>query len=196
MECVYHAVPPEMAGIVLVPLNELASVSLDAFEHQRSKYRDREAVLDARITTAGLRFNDTVHCAPLHPHHLYRLRARMGMVAPVPAEQARPWWTPGTFFEIPVERFQTSAAFWYRWETPWINGYPGEDVPLAPPLSEFEPFDADRYRALSEVPDAHVSYLERAKAQTKKPLMFVHIPHVLVAGQIDTTGLRRIRWDD
>ena len=73
MECVYHAVPPEMAGTVLVPLSELAGLSLKAFEHQRSKYREREAVLDARITADGLRFNDTVHCAPLHPHHLYRL---------------------------------------------------------------------------------------------------------------------------
>jgi len=196
MECVYHAVPPEMSGTVLVPLNELASVSPEAFEHQRSKYTDREAVLDARITTAGLRFNDTVHCAPLHPHHLYRLRARLDMLPPVRAGQARPWWTPGTFFEIPVERIQASAAYWYRWETPWINGYPGEDVPLAPPLDEFEPFDAARYRELTEVPGVHVSYLEQTKAQTKKSLMFVHIPHVLVAGRIDTNGLRRIRWDD
>ena len=120
----------------------------------------------------------------------------MGLLSAVPDEQTRPWWTPGTFFEIPVERIRASAALWYRWETPWINGYPGEDVPLAPPLGEFEPFDADRYRELTKVPDAHVSYLERAKLLTKKPLMFVHIPHVLVTGQIDTNGLRRIRWDD
>jgi hypothetical protein len=111
MECLYHAVPLEMPGTVLVPLNELAAVSPEAFERQRSKYANREAVLDARITTSGLRFNDTVHCAPLHPHHLYRLRARMDMLPLARSGQARAWWTPGTFFEIPVERIHASAAF-------------------------------------------------------------------------------------
>jgi hypothetical protein len=56
-----------MVGTVLVPLTALAAVSPAAFELQRSKYVRREAVLDARITERGLLFNDTVHCAPLHP---------------------------------------------------------------------------------------------------------------------------------
>lgn len=196
MECLYHAVPLDMAGTVLVPLNELATISSEAFERQRSKYADREAVLDARINTSGLRFNDTVHCAPLHPHHLYRLRARMDMLPPADTQQRRTWWTPGTFFEIPVERIRATAAFWYRWEMPWINGYPGHDVPVAPPLDEFEPFDAYRYRELTEVPDKHIRYLEQTKAQGKPSLMFVHIPHILVAGHIDTDGLRRVNWED
>ena len=195
MGCLYHAVPLDMEGTVLVPLNELASVSSQAFERQRSKYKDREAVLDARITTSGLRFNDTVHCAPLHPHHLYCLRAGMDMLPPARPEQTRGWWTPGTFFEIPLERIQASA-YWYRWETPWINGYPGEDVPLAPPLDEFAAFDADRYRELAAVPHAHVTYLKERKARKKQSLMFVHIPHVLVAGNIETAGLRQITWED
>ena len=125
MECVYHSVPVEMSGTVLVPLNDLASVSPDAFELQRSKYAGREAVLDARITADGLRFNDTVHCAPLHPHHLYRLRARMDLLPRRIAGQVRPGWEPGVFFEIPVERLQSCTVYWYRWEAPWINGYPG-----------------------------------------------------------------------
>lgn len=169
MECLYHAVPPGMAGTDLVPLNVLATVSSEAFERQRSKYTGREAVLDTTITNSGLRFNDTVHCAPLHPHHLYRLRARMNMLPAIRPEQAQLDWAPGTFFEIPVERILAIDAYWYRWETPWINGYPGEDVPLAPPLDEFEPFDADRYRQLTEVPAAHISYLEESKAQQKNP---------------------------
>ena len=185
-----------MAGSVLVSLNDLATISADAFELQRSKYKGREAVLDARITEDGLRFNDTVHCAPLHPHHLYCVRARMNLLPRIPAGRARPQWTPGTFFAIPLERLHGCAVYWYRWKTPWINGYPGEDVPLSPPLEEFETFDWDRYRELTAVPPAHLAYLEQSKARGKPPLMFVHIPHVLVAGQIDTTGLRRINWQD
>ena len=158
--------------------------------------RVEKAVLDARIVPGGLRFNDTVHCAPLHPHHLYRLRARLGLLPKPPADARAPVWTPGLFFKIPLERLRPHPANWYRWQTPWINGYPGEDVPLAPPIDEFELFDTARYRELPEVPTAHMTYLTRSKAEGKRTLMFVHIPHVLVAGQIETSGLRVINWED
>jgi hypothetical protein len=80
--------------------------------------------------------------------------------------------------------------------TLWINGAPGEDVPVTPPLEEFEPFDSGRYRELADVTDAHLAYLFRMKEEGKPPLLFVHIPHVLVAGPIDTNGLRVIRWEE
>ena len=67
---------------------------------------------------------------------------------------------------------------------------------LTPPLDEFEAFDIHRYRELSEVPRAHARYLEQTKVLEKLPLMFVHIPHVLAAGWIETNGLRRINWAD
>ena len=197
MAFVYHLVPNPMLGSVLVPLEDLGRVSPAAFEAQQAKYTRREAVLDARITADGLRFNATVHCAPLHPRHLYRLRAHMGLLPPTPAAtEEPPGWRPGMFFEIPLERIRQHPAYWYRWETPWINGYPGEDVPSIPPLDEFEPFDHRRYRELSEVPHAHIDYLHRTTRAGKRPLMFVHIPHVLVAGPIDTSGLRIVRWED
>jgi hypothetical protein len=71
---VYHAVPMSMVGRVLYPLNELARVAPDAADRQRAKYLGRDAVLHAEITPDGLRFNDTIHCGPIHPHHLYRAR--------------------------------------------------------------------------------------------------------------------------
>ncbi|MDX6399750.1 MAG: hypothetical protein QOF27_356 [Gaiellaceae bacterium] len=193
---VYHAVPNAMVGDVIYPLNELAPVVPAAYELQRGKYRDREAVLDARITEEGLLFNGTVHCAPLHPYRLFAARRELGFNPP-PA-QASPdagKYFGGLFFEIPVGRIITHQTFWYRWETPWINGYPSEDVPARPPLDEFEQFDLDRYQELGDVPAAHRSYLRRMKDEGRRPLTFVHIPHVLVAGAIDIRGLRVIPWD-
>ena len=63
-------------------------------------------------------------------------------------------------------------------------------------MNEFEPFDSTRYRELSAVPPAHIAYLERRKADGKASLMFVHIPHVLVSGEIDAGDLRQINWED
>ena len=55
---------------------------------------------------------------------------------------------------------------WYSWRTLWINGAPNEDV------------------------------LRWMQTRGERPLMFVHIPHVLVAGPIDVTGLRTVSWDE
>ena len=156
---VYHAVPQTMVGEVIYPLNELAGVVPEAYELQRAKYLDREAVLDARITSGGLLFNGTVHCAPLHPHRLFAARSELGFNPPhARTNPAVGTHLGGLFFEIPVERIVSHPTFWYRWETPWVNGYPGEDVPGKPPLDEFEAFDIDRYHELNEVPPAHRSY--------------------------------------
>ncbi len=44
--------------------------------------------------------------------------------------------------------------------------------------------------------DAHAAYLRRMKGTGKQSLLFVHIPHVLVAGPIDAHRLGVIRWDE
>ena len=114
---------------------------------------------------------------------------------PQPAQASQGARFGGLFFEVPVERIAHHPTIWYRWETPWINGYPGKDVAAEPPLDEFEPFDVELYQPLGDVPAAHRGYLRRMKAEGKRPLTFVHIPHVLVAGTIDTRGLRVISWE-
>ncbi len=194
MAFVYHGVPRGMVGEVIYPLNQLDAVAPEAYELQKSKYAGREAVLDFRIPQLGLLFNDTVHCAPLHPYHLFSARERLGLDPPR-AGVARTRGFTGLFFEIPLERILVHPAAWYRWETLWINGAPGENVPPTPPPEEFERFDASRYSELSAVPADHVSYLRRMKERGQPPLLFVHIPHVLVAGAIDVRGLREIPWD-
>lgn len=193
---VYHAVPNAMVGDVLYPLNELERVVPAAYELQRGKYHGREAVLEARISQEGLLFNGTVHCAPLHPYRLYAARREFGFDGPqTRASPGAGKYFGGLFFEIPVERIAVHPTVWYRWETPWINGYPGEDVPATPPLDEFEEFELERYQELADVPAAHRSYLRRMKDEGRRPLTFVHIPHVLVAGAIDITGLRVVSWE-
>jgi len=85
---------------------------------------------------------------------------------------------------------------WYSRRTPWVNGYPHEDVPTAPPSHEFHVFDPARYTPLSDVTDLHRQYLARMRQERRRPLTFVHIPHVLVAGPIDIRDCRIVRWDE
>jgi hypothetical protein len=177
-----------MAGDILDPLNELRREAPEAYEAERAKYVGREAVLDARIAEDGLSSTTPSTAAPLHPHHLFTARREAGIAPPPPGRAA-------AFFEVPLERILRHRVL-YRRITPWVNGYPDEDVALAPPLDEFEPFEAERYEELANIPIQHRAYLLKMARENKPALTFVHIPHVLIAGPIDTSGLRVVQAQD
>lgn len=181
-----------MEGEVLYPLNQLAAVKPALYELQKSKYAGREATLEFRIPGLDLLMGDALHCACVHPYRVFAARQAAGIDD---ANRDGPTWLTGTFFAIPVERILHHRVIWYSWKTLWINGAPGEDVPDQAPDDEFEPFISRRYREHPDVPRAHVEYLRRMKQRGQRPLTFVHIPHIFVAGPVDVTGLPPLSWD-
>jgi len=190
---VWHGVPRDMVGQTIFPLGQLRAVDASLYDLQKAKYAGREQVLDYRIPLLDRGFLDTVHCSSVHPHAIYRARREAGCDMPVRSESG---WGIGLAFEIPLERILVHPTAWYSWRTPWVNGYPYSDVPATPPSEEFEVFEPLRYSPLPDVPDLHRTYLAQMRQQQRRPLMFVHIPHVLVAGPIDVAGCRIVRWDE
>lgn len=95
-------------------------------------------------------------------------------------------------YAIALERILIHPVVWYSGKTLWINGSPNDDVPLKPPAEEFEPFDPSRYQELTAPTDRHLAYLKTMRERGRRPLMFVHIPHVLIAGPIDVSGLEPV----
>lgn len=184
---VYHMVPNDLRGNVIYPLNQLVAIHADLYEQQKAKYINREASMDFRIPGIDVLWNSTVHCAPLHPYFIRRAREKVGIVPLSPL--------PLMAFKIPLDRILVHPVVWYWCRTFWINGAPNENVPLTPPLDEFEPFDAARYKELADVTAGYVPYLGRMKERGERPLTFPQIPHVLVAGPIDISGLSIVRWD-
>ena len=193
MTAVWHGVPRDMIGETLVPLDRLRDVDASLHESHKEKYAGREDVLEYRLPLLDCRFLDTVHCSSVHPHWIYRARREAGF--DVPSRSPSGWGT-GLAFEIPLARILVNPTLWYSWRTPWVNGYPHEDVPREPPADEFEMFDPARYSPLTDVPELHRQYLARISQLGGRPLTFVHIPHVLVAGPIDVRGCRVVRWDE
>lgn|GEM_PF-1847370 len=193
MTVVWHGVPRDMVGQTLFPLGQLREVDAALYESQKAKYVGREAVLDYRIPLLDRGFLDTIHCSSVHPHWIYRARRDAGVDVPGRSDTG---WGIGLAFEIPLERIVVNPTLWYSWRTPWVNGYPHADVPTEPPSEEFEAFDSLRYSPLPDVPDLHRAYLAQMRRQQRRPLTFVHIPHVLVGGPIDVRGCRIVRWEE
>jgi hypothetical protein len=102
MAFVYHGVPRDMVGDVIYPLNRLRQVDERLYEVQAGKYAGRETVLDFCIPGLGVKFNDAVHCAALHPHHLSQACVAAGFE--VPRRPGPPAAMTGLAFEVPIER--------------------------------------------------------------------------------------------
>jgi hypothetical protein len=182
MSFVYHSVPRRMVGDVLYPLNELATIDPEAFEQQKAKYLGREQALSLRIPHLDVLWNDVIHCASIHPHWVFKTLRAAGFETELKPD-APIWHTTGLFFEIPIERIDAERAVWY------------EATDLNAPPEHFKPFDPAHYREVQEPSPEWLLYFRETKKRNQRPLMFFHIPHVLVAHPIDTRGLRILAWD-
>jgi hypothetical protein len=177
---VYHGAPANVVGNRLVSLYALETIDPGAFRREISKYAGRESAPEFVIPGLGCRFNDTIHCAPIHPWYIFEARIAEGLVLTGPMSDR-------TYYRIPVSSLNGNRVVWYQARTIWLNAAPGEvgDVPSNPPADEFEAFDAARYSELTAIPPAYRPRLRESIATGRRPLTFVHIPHVLVAGSID-----------
>ena len=186
MPYLYHGRPPDMRGDTLYPLNQLAAIHPDLYEHQKRKYVGREAVLEFRIPLLDVLWNDALHLSPIHPRRLAVAWRSAGLWSEIWERE---------FFEVPVDRIAGLPSVWFASEALWVNNSPHEEVPLSPPLSEFSRFEPAAYEQLAEPSPAYHDYLRRQKERGRRPLQFPKIPHVLVAGPIDVAGLTLVRAD-
>ncbi len=180
----YHLCAPDMRGSLLYPLNELRQRLPDVYAREREKWAGRESVLEFVVPGLGVPWANTVNLSTLDPRLLVEARARLGV--PVSRLLAR------RLVRIPLERLAGRAAVRLDSQTHWINSSPGEDVPLEPPSEAFSAFDPDSYEETLEVPPLHLEYLERQRVRGQVALGFVFVPHVLVAGSVDLSGLQRV----
>lgn len=175
-----------MRGTTLYPLHGLRERYPDLYERERRKFEGREAVLDYIVPHLGVPWGDTVNLSALDPRQLVAARRRLDVPFSRLLERR--------LVRIPVSRLGGLAAVRYDSTVHWINSSPGEDVAKEPPATDFSPFQPEAYAEEVEVPALHLDYLERQKARGELALGFVFVPHVLVAGQIDISGLELLEF--
>jgi hypothetical protein len=185
MQHVYHWKPPGFRGAVIYPLNQLRAVYPDRYEAAAAKYRGREWLMDEVIPLLGVRWNDVVHCAPIHPRHVYVALQRHD---PQPVA-AREW------FRIPVARLRPHRVVYYKHRfLPPLPPAPRTAADQAAYAADFEPFAEARYRELAALPAATIAHFESALAGGRRPLLFNWVPHILVDGTIDVSGVAVVEW--
>lgn len=186
MTYLYHLCTHDFRGTTLSPLNGLRTQFPDVYAREKRKWAGRESVLEYVVPGLGVAWADTVNLSALDPRLLLAERQKLGVPFSRLLERR--------LVRIPLERIATLRAVHYVSRSHWLNSSPGEQgIPQTPPDSEFSPFDAAQYQEVCEVPRLHSEYLLRQKARGELALGFVFIPHVLVGGAIDISGLERVQ---
>ncbi len=186
MPYLYHLCADDFRGDELLPLNLLATRFPDLHDRELRKWVGRESVIRFPVPHLGVTWGDTVNLAALDPARLVEARRRLGV--PFSSLLKR------SVVRIPVERITSQAAVVYDSRSHWRNSRPDlDDVPEAPPRSDFTPFDPDTYEELTEVPALHLDYLLEQRDAGVPALGFVFVRHVLVAGTVNVSGLARTR---
>lgn len=182
MQYLYHLCSKEFRGSILYPLNDLRSIYPDLYAREKEKYSGRERVLDFIVPRIAVRWADTVNLSALDPRRLVEERRRLGIAFSNLFSRR--------LLRIPIEYIAGLPATRYVATAHWLNTRPHDPNALdKPPDTDFSEFDPQTHRETVDVPTPHRAYLEEQKANNALALGFVFVPHVLVAGPIDVSGI-------
>lgn len=171
MPYLYHGVPEQMIGNMLIPLNQMHAVNPQLREEYLKKYKGREWVLQTKIPLLDCLWNDMVHFLPLHPNKVFSLQAELGFIPTMP---------PYKFFEIDLSILDSDKAAVY------FKTAPGEENTEIKWLRDVD------LAAIQEIPEATKNYYQSLVGTGELPLNYQFIPHILYKGSIDISKSRII----
>lgn len=167
---IYHLIPEPFIGTSLIPLNSMERSS-DFYKKNVQKYEGREELLDVRIPLLNCKWNDVVHFSSIDPTLIAKELLNIN-----PAQKFR----RAQYFRIRIDQIANKyeAAIFDRPNR--VNaGFQIEDF-------EMTKFSSDTYKELKGVPKSTIEYWIDAKTNNRPLLWFMHVPHVLVLGEVET----------
>jgi hypothetical protein len=168
---VYHAVPANLKGTIIRPLNQLREVDNELYQIHREKYRGRELLLDVRLPYLDCLWNDVLHCTPIHPAVIKQALIDAGRTDSFMFR----------FYEIDIQTLDQSKMVLFH---AGLN-VSFEDIPNHVKL--LDPEALDKFKTIPETVRQY--YAELIATKVKRPKLHAGLPHVLYKGVLDTTKL-------
>jgi hypothetical protein len=172
MDYLYHLAGKDMRGTVLYPLNQLKIALPDVYAEEAKKYQGREETMDQQIPILNCLWNDVLHFTAVPPTKLRDALLEAGRPAPF----------HGTFFKIDPTLLDPAQTIVYLFKD--MNEKMSEE--------NFTRYDPNDLRAYADLSEATTTYYKRCYATHERPLLFVHVPHILYKGTLDTRDIPRI----
>ena len=169
MSFLYHLVPKNMQGHLLLPLNQLKNSHPDIYKEANKKYIGRESLMKVIIPTLDCLWNDVLHFSPVHPELIHAALAELGKDF------------HAKYFKIPAEIFAPEKTIFY------LNG----EIPKMDQRN-WLPYESALVLKYTEMPELTKIYYKEKLEKNEHPLLYAKIPHILYKGSLDTKNLERI----
>jgi len=167
MQHIYHGVPEQMTGNVLMPLNRMKTTQPKLYKKYLEKYKGREEILQKRIPLLGCFWNDVVQFSPLNPQVVFETQKELGIIESVP---------PYNFFQIELETLDPSKTVVY------FKTAPGEENVSVKWLQNVD------LATVQKVPKATLDYYKSFVGTGELPLNYQFMPHILYLGNVDVSN--------
>jgi len=171
MSYLYHAVPKNLQGSILYPLNELKEKHPDNYKKQLSKYVGRERIIQQRIPVLDCLWNDVLHFSAVNPIDIKQALVEAGR---------KPDFTM-SYYKIDPKLIEPKNAVVYL--------YAQVDIKDKMNRENFVPYNPDRVINFSKMPQDTRDYYKEMVSQGLRPLLYHKIPHILYRGTLDTANL-------
>jgi hypothetical protein len=167
----YHFIPEPFIGNSLIPLNNMDKSS-ELYKKNVQKYKDREDLLEIQVPILNCKWNDVVHFSAIDPILIAK------EILKINPEQK---FKKAQYFKIHVNQIinKYDAVVFDRPNRGDFGSQIGNN--------EFVELLQETYQELTSVRKSTIEYWKEAKEKNRPLLWFMHVPHVLVMGEVKTT---------
>lgn len=169
MDYLYHAVPLEMSGTTLYPLNVLKLKYPSLYQKEADKYAGRETVMQKPVPILDCLWNDVLHFSAVHPAEIKKVLIEAGF-ANSPTRD---------FYQVNPRTLSPEQTVIYLYSTASIEVN----------VQDFIEYDPTLLSKLSVVPPGTKAYYKEMFMHGMKPLRYHLVPHILYRGVLDVTGI-------
>lgn len=165
MNYLYHAVPKDLEGDTLYPLNTLKEKYPNLYKTKVAKYADRESILQIKIPTLDCLWNDVLHFTAVPPELLIAELSEAGRT-----------YTPMNFYKVDPRLLKTEDTTVYLYKNRTNNWHVSDD--------EFVPLLIEDLPSYASIPDFTKQYYRERYLAGEKPLLYHGVPHILYKGSL------------
>jgi hypothetical protein len=152
-----------------MPLNKLKLAHPDLYIQYSEKYKDREFVMQRKIPILNCLWNDVIQFSPVEPDKIKSALLSVGF-----------YWHPKSWYKFDTNILGLSPDNAAIWDFP--VGHEAEDELQIRDMRAFTP---EAMHNLTELPEAALAVYQQAKVNGEKPLLFKHIPHIFIKGEVE-----------
>lgn len=151
-----------MQGDVLYPLNDLKTIFPEIYNKKAEKYKGREFLMKETIPFLNCLWNDVLHFSAVNPYDIKKTFVELGH-----SFEAK-------FYKIDITLLDKEKIAVYLFDD--------KDINAKLKISDFEMYNLENISKYSQFPESTKKYYKKELEESRWPLLFYGIPHILFKG--------------